>query len=250
ALESTQEKQQRELEESLLPSSPTAGISYGLYATENGTGGIIAVECSVRPLIHGERHVSVTGNSTSAIIGQMVVPDESVLQSAQNASEAVASWLWSENRIDLSKLHMHFQIRSILEGNPGQGVSGPSAGVAIAASLLSELSRLSISPSIVATGTIGVKLDVGPVGGLGGHGSQTGKIVGILKSRRVKITDLILPAANYKLASDEMQILADEGVRVHPVTSFRDCSESLFGVKEDVLIHKITERLDSLTKGE
>jgi hypothetical protein len=102
----------------------------------------------------------------------------------------------------------------------------------------------------LATGTTGVKLDVGPVGGLGGHGSQTGKIVGILKSRRVKITDLILPTANYKLASDEMQILADEGVRVHPVTCFRDCSESLFGVKEDVLIQKITDRLDSLTKGE
>jgi ATP-dependent Lon protease len=145
---------------------------------------------------------------------------------------------------------MHFQVRSILEGNPGQGVSGPSAGVAIAASLLSELSRLSMPPSVVATGTIGMKLDVGPVGGLGGHGSQTGKIVGILKSRRVKITDLILPTANYKLARDEMQILADEGVRVHPVTCFRDCSESLFGVKEDILIQKITERLDSLTKRE
>jgi SpoVK/Ycf46/Vps4 family AAA+-type ATPase len=250
ALESTQERQQRELEESLLPSSPTPGISYGLYATENGTGGIIAVECSVRPIINGEKHVSVTGNSTSAIIGQMLVPDDSVLQSAQNASEAVTSWLWSEHRIDLSKLHMHFQVRSILEGNPGQGVSGPSAGVAIAASLLSELSRLSMPPSVVATGTIGVKLDVGPVGGLGGHGSQTGKIVGILKSRRVKITDLILPTANYKLARDEMQILADEGVRVHPVTCFRDCSESLFGVKEDILIQKITERLDSLTKRE
>ena len=248
ALESTQEKQQRELEESLLPSSPTAGISYGLYATENGTGGIIAVECSVRPIINGEKHVSVTGNSTSAIIGQMVVPDDSVLQSAQNASEAVASWLWGENRIDLSKLHMHFQVRSILEGNPGQGVSGPSAGVAMAASLISELSRLPIPPSVVTTGTIGVKLDVGPVGGLGGHGSQTGKIVGILKSRRVRITDLILPAANHKLAGDEMQILAEEGVRVHPVTCFRDCAESLFSVNETVLIQKISERIKSLTQ--
>ena len=249
ALESTQDKQQRELEEALLP-SPTAGVSYGLYATEHGTGGIIAVECSVRPIIPGEKQVSVTGNSSSTIIGQAVVPDDSVLQSAQNAMEAVASWLWSENRIDLSRLHMHFQIRSILEGSPGQGVSGPSAGVAIAASLLSELSRLSISPSVVATGTIGVKLDVGPVGGLGGHGTQTGKIVGILKSRRIKITDLILPRANYKLAEDEMQLLSEEGVTVHPITSFRDCSESLFGVSKSVLVQKIKERFDSLTASE
>ena len=247
ALESTQERQRRELEESLLPASPTVGISYGLYATENGTGGIIAVECSVRPIIQGEKQVSVTGNSTSAIVGQTVVPDDSVVQSAQNAAEAVASWLWSKNRIDLSKMHVHFQIRSILEGSPGQGVSGPSAGVAIAASLVSELSGLLISPSVVATGTIGVKLDVGPVGGLGGHGTQTGKIVGILKSRRVRITDLVLPTANYKLAVDEMQILDQEGVRVHPISTFRDCSESLFGVSEGILIQKITERTNSLT---
>ena len=247
ALESTQERQRRELEEALLPALPTVGISYGLYATENGTGGIIAVECSVRPIIQGEKQVSVTGNSTSAIVGQTVVPDDSVVQSAQNAAEAVASWLWSKNRIDLSKMHMHFQIRSILEGSPGQGVSGPSAGVAIAASLVSELSGLLISPSAVATGTIGVKLDVGPVGGLGGHGTQTGKIVGILKSRRVRITDLVLPTANYKLAVDEMQILDQEGVRVHPISTFRDCSESLFGVSEGILIQKITERTNSLT---
>ena len=244
ALESTQERHQRELEEALLPSSPTVGISYGLYATENGTGGIVAVECSVRPIIHGEKQVSVTGNSTSVIVGQTIVPDDSVLQSAQNATEAIASWLWSANQIDLSRMHVHYQIRSILEGSPGQGVSGPSAGVAIAASLLSELSGLSISPSIVATGTIGVKLDVGPVGGLGGHGTQTGKIVGILKSRRVKIADLILPTANHKLASDEMRILADEGVRVHPITSFRDCTKSLFGVSEPTLIQKIKDRFN------
>ena len=119
--------------------------------------------------------------------------------------------------------------------------------MAIAASLLSELSGLLIPPSVVATGTIGVKLDVGPVGGLGGHGTQTGKIVGILKSRRVRITDLVLPTANYKLAGDEMQILDQEGVRVHPVASFRDCSESLFRVNEDVLVEKIIERANLLT---
>jgi hypothetical protein len=89
-----------------------------------------------------------------------------------------------------------------------------------------------------------VKLDVGPVGGLGGHGTQTGKIVGILKSRRVKITDLILPQANHKLAADEMRILADEGVKAHPITSFRDCIESLFDVNENVLIQKIKGRFD------
>ena len=44
------------------------------------------------------------------------------------------------------------------------------------------------------------------------------------------------------MTGDEMQILNEEGVRVHPVTSFRDCGESLFGVNEDVLIQKISKR--------
>jgi len=52
-----------------------------------------------------------------------------------------------------------------------------------------------------------VKLGSGPVGVLGEYGTQTGKIVGILKSRRV--SDLILPTANFESAPDEMRILAE-----------------------------------------
>jgi SpoVK/Ycf46/Vps4 family AAA+-type ATPase len=244
ALESTQEKHQRELEEALLPSCPTVGISYGLYATENGTGGIIAVECSTRTIIPGEKPVSVTGNSTSTIMGQLVIPDDSVIQSAQNACEAVTSWLWNVAKLDLSRVHVHFQIRSILEGSPGQGVSGPSAGIAMAMSLVSELAGLIIPSSIVATGTIGVKLDVGPVGGLGGHGSQTGKIVGVLKARHLKVKDLILPVANFEGAADEMKVLRNEGVREHPVRVFQECLSVLFNLTDEEVVQKIKRRVE------
>jgi ATP-dependent Lon protease len=236
------------MEESLIPMSPIAGASYGLYATEDGTGGIITVECSVRPGVAGEKPVSVTGNSTSAIIGQAVVPDQSVLQSAENAAEAVTSWLWRDSGVDVSKLHVHFQVRSILEGGPGQGVSGPSAGLAMVLSLLSELSGLSISPAVVATGTIGVKLDIGPVGGLGGYGTQTGKIIGILKSRRVHITDLLLPTANFESASDEMRILTEEGVKVHPIRNATECNEIVFGMSGLEIIRRIKERFETAAK--
>jgi len=245
ALESSQTKQRREMEEALILASPTPGASCGLYATDDGTGGVITVQCSVRPITPAEPRVSVTGNSTSAVIGQVVVADESVRQSAENAAEAVSSMLWAVSRVDLSRLHMHFQIRSILEGAPGQGVSGPSAGLAMALALLSELSGLTISPSTVMTGTIGVKLDIGPVGGLGGYGAQTGKIIGVLKSQKVRITDFILPAANYEIAADEMQILAEEGVRVHPVHSVADCLKLVFGVSKEELIEKIKERVET-----
>ena len=241
ALESTQSQQRREMEEALILTEPTPGVSSGLYATEDGTGGIITVQCSIRPIIPGERQVSVTGNTSSVMIGQAVVPDESVLQSAENATEAVSSLLWSGARVDLSRLHIHFQIRSILEGSPGQGVSGPSAGLAMVLALFSELSGLPISPSIVATGTMGVKMDVGPVGGLGGYGTQTGKIVGILKSRRVRINDLVLPVSNFESAKDEMRILADEGVRVHPVASATDSLKVVFGLEKGDIVNKIKE---------
>jgi len=245
ALESTQAKQRREMEEALVLSSPTPGASFGLYATEEGTGGIITVQCSVRPVSVGESRVSVTGNSTSAVIGQLVLPDESVRQSAENAAEAVSAMLWNEARLDVSHLHTHFQIRSILEGAPGQGVSGPSAGLAMVLALLSELSGLMISPSIVATGTIGVKLDIGPVGGLGGYGAQTGKIVGILKSQRIRVTDLVLPAANFEVATDEMTVLKEEGIGLHPVSTVSECVSTIFGLTKHELALKIRERIGS-----
>jgi SpoVK/Ycf46/Vps4 family AAA+-type ATPase len=248
ALESSQERQRREMEEALILTTPTAGAALGLYAAEDGTGGIITVECSVRPIITGEAQVSVTGNSTSVIFGQSVIPDESVLQSAQNATEAVRSWLWIGCGIDLSNLHVHFQIRSLLEGAPGQGVSGPSAGLAIVLALLSELSGVPTLPSIVATGTIGVKLDVGPVGGLGGYGAQTGKIVGILKSRRLSVTDLVLPVSNFGAARDEMRILKEESVTVHPIRNAAECLSTVFGLREKELIGRIEKKFETASK--
>jgi SpoVK/Ycf46/Vps4 family AAA+-type ATPase len=245
ALESTQDKQRRQLEEALIPPKPLCGTSFGLYASDDGSGGIITIECSVRPLVAGERRVSVTGNSTSAVIGQTVVSDESVVQSAENAVEAVVSWLWNSRRLDLSQLHVHFQIRSILEGNPGHGVSGPSAGLAMVLALMSELAGLVVSPSIVATGTIGVKLDVGPVGGLGGFGSQTGKIVGILKSRRIRVSDLVLPVGNYENAADEMRVLSDEGIGVHPIQKATECPGIAFGMDDEAVADRIKERFET-----
>jgi ATP-dependent Lon protease len=111
--------------------------------------------------------------------------------------------------------------------------------------LLSELSGLKVSPSVVATGTIGVKLDIGPVGGLGGYGAQTGKIVGVLKSQRIRVTDLLLPAANFGVAADEMRILAEEAVMVHPVSAVPECLKTVFGVSREELVRKIEERVGS-----
>jgi ATP-dependent Lon protease len=89
------------------------------------------------------------------------------------------------------------------------------------------------------TGTIGLKMDVGPVGGLGGRGREAGKLVGILKAKKVKITDLLLPESNYRNATDEMKMVEDEEVKVHAILTAQDGWPILFSMKSDELARKI-----------
>ena len=243
SLESLEDKEHREIAESLILSQAIPGVTYGLYTSDRGSGGILTIQCTVRPINPGERHVSVTGQASSMMMGQTSVPDDSVIQSAQNAVEAVRSWLWAKIRVNLAKYHVHFQIRSILEGAPGAGVSGPSAGYAMLNALMSELSNTPITQSKVMTGSIGLKMDVGPVGGLGGRGREAGKLVGILKAEKVKITDLLVPEANYRSAPDDMKMVEDEGVSVHPITNAQDGWPMLFSLTAEELAKKIRSAL-------
>lgn len=238
SLETLEDKHARDLTESLILPEPMPGVAYGLYTTLHGVGGVLAVQCSVRPLITGEPQVSVTGQATSAVLGQLPVPDHSVIQSATNAVEAVRGWLWNAARIELDQLHVHFQMRSLSEGAPGQGVSGPSAGLTMFVALVSELARIRCPASKVMTGTIGIKLDVGPVGGLGGFGAETGKLVGILKTKRVRITDLFVPKVNYDKARDEMNVLREENVTIYPIVSAQELWKPLFGLTEDAILER------------
>ena len=239
SLETLEDKHVRDLTESLILPEPVPGVAYGLYTTSRGLGGVLAVQCSVRPLITGEQQVSVTGQASSAVLGQVAVPDDSVVQSAENAVEAVRSWLWDAARIEIDQVHVHFQIRSLSEGAPGEGVSGPSAGLTMFVALVSELANIRCPASKVMTGTIGIKLDVGPVGGLGGFGAETGKLVGVLKTRRIRITDLFVPRVNYEKARDEMNVLSEEGIAIHPIASVRDMWKLLSGLDESGILERI-----------
>jgi hypothetical protein len=74
---------------------------------------------------------------------------------------------------------------------------------------------------------------------LGGRGREAGKLVGILKAEKVKITDLLLPQANYRSAVDEMKMVQDEGIAVHPILNAQDGWPLLFGLGSDELAKKI-----------
>ncbi|MEM3507168.1 MAG: hypothetical protein QW589_04590 [Candidatus Bathyarchaeia archaeon] len=79
-LENSEENFIMEINEALIPPNPPPGISYALYASKMGTGGVLTIQCSIRLIIPGEPMVSVTGHSNSTIVCQTVVPDESVEQ--------------------------------------------------------------------------------------------------------------------------------------------------------------------------
>ena len=93
------------------------------------------------------------------------------------------------------------------------------------------------------TGTIGLKMDVGPVGGLGGRGREAGKLVGMLKAEKVKITDILVPYANFKNATDEMKVVQDEGINVHPITNAHEGWPILFSLNSEELAKKIRAAL-------
>src|SRR5207247_11353427 len=95
SLESLEDKEHREIAQALILSQPLSGVTYGLYTSDRGSGGILTIQCNVRPANSGERHVSVTGQATSMIMVQTFVPDHSVIESAENGGDAVKSGLWS-----------------------------------------------------------------------------------------------------------------------------------------------------------
>src|SRR2546422_681408 len=243
SLESLEDKEHREIAEALILSQAIPGVTYGLYTSDRGSGGILTIQCTVRPINPGEKHVSVTGPASSMMMGQSFVPDDSVIQSATNAVEAVRAWVWLKARVKLNRFHVAFQIRSILEGGPGQGGSGPNAGYSLLNSLVSELSGIPIPQSRVMTGTIGLKMDIGPVGGVGGRGREGGELGGVLKGEKSKVTDLLVPESNFKNASDEMKMIQDEGIIVHPIANAPDGWPILFSTNAEDLAKKIRASL-------
>ena len=114
--------------------------------TETGYRGVLArLETIVRP---GSGHVFIDTFPLTEIDTQ---------SSARIAKEAVKETLG----IALEDVDVYFIIRS-----DSPIVGGPSAGAAMATSLLAALLNLSINQSVIMTGTINLDGSIGPVGGL------------------------------------------------------------------------------------
>src|SRR2546428_547825 len=53
SLESLEDKEHREIAEALILSQVITGVTYGLYTSDRGSGGILTIQCTVRPITPG-----------------------------------------------------------------------------------------------------------------------------------------------------------------------------------------------------
>jgi len=71
----------------------------------------------------------------------------------------------------------------------------------------------------------------------------------MLRTKRVRITDLPVPKTNYEKARDEMEVLLEEDIAVHPVSSAREVWEPMFGLSESDILERIRSRTTGCESG-
>src|SRR5438132_2426191 len=60
SLESLEDKEHREIAEALILTQAIPGVTYGLYTSDRGSGGILTIQWRFRPINLGQRHECVT----------------------------------------------------------------------------------------------------------------------------------------------------------------------------------------------
>jgi ATP-dependent Lon protease len=151
------------------------GVAVGLAWTPAG-GDILFIESSRMP---GSGELKLTGS-----LGDVM----------RESAEAARSWLRSHGQdwgvsgsvFEESDLHLHVPSGAVPK-------DGPSAGVAMVASLGSLLSGRAVHPDVAMTGEITLRGKVLPVGGIKEK---------LLAARRAEIRTIVIPAENEKDLSD------------------------------------------------
>lgn len=165
------------------------GVATGMYYTPVG-GDIMFVEASIRRF-YGNRasdavadgaEVSVPGGAVSLILtGQLGdVMKESARAAFTYATNNAARLGIPKDRLGAIEAHIHVPAGAIPK-------DGPSAGIAIATALVSEMSDRPVRRDVAMTGEITLRGRVLPIGGL------KEKVLG---AHRAEIKHIVLPKAN------------------------------------------------------
>src|SRR6266498_2797385 len=160
------------------------GIATGMYYTPQG-GDIMFVEASIRRY-YGNRatdneQIGPGGAVSLILTGQLGdVMKESARAAFTYATNNAASLGIPKDRLGAIEAHIHVPAGAIPK-------DGPSAGIAIATSLVSEMSERPVRGDVAMTGEITLRGRVLPIGGL------KEKVLG---AHRAGIKEIILPRQN------------------------------------------------------
>lgn len=186
------------------------GISTGMYYTPMG-GDIMFVESSIRrgnirPVAETDDAIRV-GPISLILTGQlgdvMKESARAALTYATNNAEALG--IPSDRVASASEAHIHVPAGAIPK-------DGPSAGIAIATALVSEMSNRKVRRDVAMTGEMTLRGRVLPIGGL------KEKVLG---AHRAGIKEIILPKANEADIEDVPEEVREQ-LRFHPVETLSD----------------------------
>ena len=166
------------------------GVAVGLAWTPSG-GDVLFVEANA---MKGKGGFTMTGQ-----IGQVM----------QESMQAALTWVRSNaDRLGIAEdffanhdIHMHVPAGAIPK-------DGPSAGVTMATTLVSLLSKHRITPLLAMTGEITLSGNVLPVGGIKEK---------VLAAKRAGVTDVILPAENRMNVEEDLTPEQLDNLTVHYV---------------------------------
>src|SRR5215475_3624607 len=171
------------------------GVAVGLAWTPAG-GDVLFVEANA---MKGKGGFTMTGQ-----IGQVM----------QESMQAALTWVRS-NADRLGVLEDFFANHDIHIHVPAGAIpkDGPSAGVTMATTLVSLLTKRRITPLIAMTGEITLSGNVLPVGGIKEK---------VLAAKRAGVTDVILPAENKMNVDEDLTPEQLEGLTVHYVKNIEE----------------------------
>ena len=150
---------------------------------------------------------------------------------AKEAVQNVSAVIKKSSGKDVSKYDVHVQFIGTYEG-----VEGDSASVSIATAVFSALEGIPVDQSIAMTGSLSVRGEILPVGGI------SAKIEGAIKAG---LSRVLIPSSNLNDVLLESQY--KNKIEIIPVTTIRDVLETaLKGSKKRGLLTKISKLLPKI----
>lgn len=202
--------EQRKDYESFLRKGSAVGRVNGLAVMGGDSGIVLPIVSEVTPSLSGaEGRIIATGKLKTI---------------AKEAVQNVSAVIKNMTGTDISRHDVHIQFVGTYEG-----VEGDSASVSIATAVISAIERIPVDQTVAMTGSLSVRGDVLPVGGV------TYKIEAAAQAGMRKV---IIPKAN------EADVLVEkayrEKIQIIPVSSIAEVMEhSLVGPRKNTIIEKL-----------